>query len=135
MEWMQPRIERAETDHEGDRIGADNARPRCSPNHPLPGRPDDRELEGVDEGENRAEGEIDDDHRAQESADFGRADPNSQQRPGNAIAEQAKREGFDFLSFALIILRSLVGARLGAEQPRLIPQPADRTPGKPQPKG
>ena len=123
MERMQPCVERSEADHEGDRIGADDARPRGFAVPSPPGGPHDRELERIDEGENRAEGEIDNDHRAQESADSGRADPNSQSDQASD-PEQAKGEGFDLLSFPFVILRSLLGARVRAEQ-RSIPQPTD----------
>ncbi len=50
---MQPRIEHPEADHEDNRVSADDAGPRPGAKHPLPNRPGDRELDKVDQGENR----------------------------------------------------------------------------------
>ena len=75
MEGMQPRIDHAQGDHERDRIGADDVRPRPVAEHLAVDRPVDRELDSVDQRENRSEGEIGDNHRAQRAADCDGVDP------------------------------------------------------------
>ena len=77
MEWMQPCVEHGEADHEGDRIGANDAGlgPLAEP--PFWVVQHDGELESVDEGENRAEGEIGDHHRAQRAANAIGFDPDA----------------------------------------------------------
>ena len=120
MERMQPCINDAKDDGKRHSTAAEGPRRRPFPKPLLddraPTRKFDRQLDCIGERENRAEGEIGDDHRAQ-SPEPGRKCP-SQDRDEKGESEQADGKDLDLPLLSSVILGSLLGAGVSPKRGR-----------------
>jgi hypothetical protein len=113
---MDAAIERGEADHEGDGEAADDEGPRPVAEPPVPSGPRERELAGVDQSEDRAQGEISHHHGAESPADRSRAYPchaGEEERDD----EQPACEGENLPVLAAVIRLPVGRGRVGPEWP------------------